>query len=221
MKINFLLFLIICILGATESPFDIKDSNDSIIVPSDFQREDLRFNSNARILKSITLTYINLDGSEDSMKIDINKSINWHNNYALIEAKSPDASRILDVSVTIPEKNNLKEGEINSTLNIEIPIQAGNIYDFVAYSIYKNKIKINTNNEMLSDFSIDNPTKIVIDFKFDKILPSKNIKFSKKSPFQRIDFGSHDGYYRIVVYLDGKYNYNILKDSNGYIINLI
>ena len=220
MKIKILLLLFFMCLNAEESPFNIKDVKEDVITPSQFQREEIRFNSNARILKSITLNYINLDGSEDSMKVDINKSINWHDRYALIKSKTPEPSRVLDVSVTIPETSNLKAGEINSTLDIELPTQAGNIYEFIAYSVYKNKIKLSTENEIISDFSIGNPTKIVLDFKCDKIFPSKSVRFVKKTPFQRIDFGSHDGYYRLVIYLDGKYNYEILKDTKGYVINL-
>lgn len=39
--------------------------------------------------------------------------------------------------------------------------------------------------------------------------------------FKRLDLGSHKGYYRLVIYLDGKYNFKIQKDESGYVISLI
>ncbi len=73
---------------------------------------------------------------------------------------------------------------------------------------------------MITDFSVGNPSKIVIDFRSKMISPTKNIRLSN-SIFKRIDFGSHKGYYRLVIYLDGTYNYSIQKDATGYMINLL
>lgn len=218
-KILLVLFALIGILKAEDNPFE-KEQNESknIVLPEMFQKEEVKFNSNARILKSITFKYINLDGSEEKINLDINKTIDWHDSYVISRAKTPEPSKILDVSVTIPEKNS-SNTELNNSINIEIPTQSSEIYDFIAYTTYKNKIKFSTNDEMISNFSIGNPSKIVIDFKSNTTSPTKNIKL-KDSLFKRIDFGSHKGYYRLVIYLDGKYNYNIQKDSNGYLINL-
>ncbi|EAL56128.1 probable periplasmic protein Cj1670c [Campylobacter coli RM2228] len=188
-------------------------------MPPDFQKEDIKFNSNARVLKSVSFNYINLDGSEEVLNVDINKSIDWHDTYTLVRTKSPDPSKVFDVSVTIPERNDSKK-ESNGTANIEIPLQVDKIYDFISYAVYKNKIKLNTSDELISDFSIGNPSKIVVDFKSDLVNPTKNIRISN-SLFKRIDFGSHKGYYRLVIYLDGNYNYNIQKDATGYMINLL
>lgn len=221
MKIKLLYILLFLYAFANaKNPFDIEQNlSDNIIIPESFQKEEVKFNSSARILKGITFHYINLDGSESDLKLDINKSIDWHDRYVLTRVKTPDPSKILDVSVTIPEKNNSKS-DLNTSVSIELPIQTDKIYDFIAYTTYKNKIKFSTSDEILSDFSIGNPSKIVLDFKSDNIQPTKNIRL-KDSLFKRIDFGSHKGYYRLVIYLDGKYSYKIQKDSTGYIINLL
>ncbi|TKX31137.1 glycoprotein CgpA [Campylobacter estrildidarum] len=210
----FLIFL--SFLNAEENPFQV-EKNASMIMPPDFQKEDVKFDSNARILKSITFNYVKVDGSEDSLEVDINKSIDWHNIYTIASSKSPDPSKVLDVSVTIPENNSKQES--NATANIEIPLQIAKIYDFISYAVYKNKIKLNTSDELISDFSVGNPSKIVIDFKSNSISPTKNIRL-KNSIFKRIDFGSHKGYYRLVIYLDGIYNYSIQKDATGYMVIL-
>ncbi|WP_157141621.1 glycoprotein CgpA [Campylobacter coli] len=217
-KILGIFLIFISLLNAEENPFK-SEQNMSMIMPPDFQKEDIKFNSNARVLKSVSFNYINLDGSEEVLNVDINKSIDWHDTYTLVRTKSPDPSKVFDVSVTIPEKNSSKQ-ESNSTANIEIPLQVAKIYDFISYAVYKNKIKLNTSDEMITDFSVGNPSKIVIDFRSKMISPTKNIRLSN-SIFKRIDFGSHKGYYRLVIYLDGTYNYNIQKDATGYMINLL
>ncbi|MFQ6342264.1 AMIN domain-containing protein [Campylobacter sp. VTCC 70190] len=217
-KILSLFFIFTSLLYADENPFKT-DQNLSLMAPPEFQKEEVKFNSSARILKSITFNYINLDGSEDKIDLDVNKSIDWHDTYTISRLKSPDPSKVLDVSVTIPERNNSKQ-ELNSTANVEIPLQVAKIYDFISYAVYKNKIKLNTNDEMITDFSVGNPSKIVVDFKSGLISPTKNIRLSN-SIFKRIDFGSHKGYYRLVIYLDGTYSYNIQKDASGYMINLL
>lgn len=219
MKIRFLLicWILIGFLKADDNPFE-NEQNLSIVTPSAFQKDEVKFNSDARILKSVSFNYINLDGTENTITLDINKSIDWHDTYIITRQSTPNPSEILDVSVTIPEKNSLG-AEGNASANLEMPEQTGKIYDFIAYTTYKNKIKLNTSDEIISDFSIGNPSKIVLDFKSDAISPTKNIRLSQSS-FKRIDFGSHKGYYRLVIYLDGKYDYTIQKDASGYLITL-
>lgn len=217
-RILAIIFIFISLLYADENPFKT-DQNMTLIAPPEFQKEEVKFNSSARILKSVTFNYINLDGSEDKIDLDVDKSIDWHDTYTISRLKSPDPSKVLDVSVTIPEKNSSKQ-ESNSAANVEIPLQVAKIYDFISYAVHKNKIKLNTSDEMITDFSVGNPSKIVIDFRSNLISPTKNILLSN-SIFKRIDFGSHQGYYRLVIYLDGVYNYNIQKDATGYMVNLL
>ncbi len=212
----FLIF--ISLLYAEENPFKT-EKNVTLVSPPDFQKEEFKFNSSARILKSIVFNYINLDGSEEKLNIDVNKSIDWHDTYIVARFKSPDPSKILDVSVTIPEKNSSNQ-ESSTIANVEMPLQFAKIYDFISYALYKNKIKLNTSDEMISDFSVGNPSKIILDFRSNSINPTKNIRL-RDSIFKRIDFGSHKGYYRLVIYLDGIYNYNIQKDATGYMVNLL
>ncbi|MBZ7936017.1 AMIN domain-containing protein [Campylobacter sp. B0100352/1] len=209
----FLIF--ISFLNADENPFKV-EKKEKMIVPQEFQERTFKFNSDARILKSITFHYVKADGSEDKLNVDINKSVNWHDSYVLTHSKTPEPSKILDVSVTIPQNTSQ---ETNKTTEVDIPLQIAKIYDFISYTVYKNKIKLNTQDDLISDFSVGNPSKIIIDFKSTAIYPTKNIRL-KNSIFKRIDFGSHKGYYRLVIYLDGVYNYEIQKDSTGYMVHL-
>lgn len=221
MKIKiFLIFFMVLSLKADLNPFLEQNASENIVQPEAFDSQEIRFNSNARILKSITFNYIDLDGNEEHLNVDINKSIDWHDAYNFSKSKTPEPSKVIDVSVTIPQKNGFSTQEMNNSLNMELPIQTQNIYDFIAYTRYKNKIKLITTDTLFSDFSMGNPSVIVLDFKSNiAAYPTKNIRVLN-SVFKRIDFGSHRGYYRLSIYLDGKYNYKIQKDSNGYLLSL-
>lgn len=223
MKNKFLLLLLSCIFsfGAKDNPFAPPQEISKDIYENNFERKDVVFNSDARILKKISITYITLDGSEKSISLDVNESIDWHNTYAFVRSKnSPSTAPMPDAPVTAPEHFNLS-GEINSTLNVEIPTDNGKLQEFISFASYKNKIKLLTQDKMISNFAVGNPSKIVLDFKKDANFTTKSLRLKMGSPFNRLIIGSHKGYYRLVIYLDGKYNYKIEKDSSGYIINLI
>lgn len=210
------------LLSAEDNPFfSTKELEGNDFAPqSNFEKKDFKFNSSARILKNVTITYITLDGSEEDITLDINQSIDWHNNYTISKAQSPNPSPILDVSVTIPEPLLTNEELNSSSLDIELPLDNIMIYDFVSLTSYKKQIKINTKDELLADFTIGNPSKIILDFKNENANMTKDIKLS--SPiFKRVVFGSHKEHYRLVIYLDGKYNYTLEKENNGYLLKLI
>ncbi|QOR01333.1 AMIN domain-containing protein [Campylobacter sp. 2014D-0216] len=220
MRIKFLvLFVLSCIcLNAKDNPFDndMQQKDPEFIKLSPFQRQDFNFNSDARILKSITINYINLDGSEEQTTLDIYKSINWHDTYSFIKTKSPNATPILDVSVTVPQKQatkNSKTEENNTTINIETPLFSGSIYNFISLSFYNNKINIKTEDKMLRNLSIGDPTKIIIDFAKKQNFNTKTLQVNT-ARVKKVVFGSHKEYYRLVIYLDGKYSYDYSHSEN-------
>ena len=217
-KISALFFFTLLLSYANDNPFNAPKEIQKAELKN-FEKEDFKFSSDARILKSVKITYISFDGSEKTMDLNINQSIDWHDNFSIIKNKTqnPNSTPIMDVSVTIPEQ---KTGEINSSLNIQSPNENGKIEDFLSFATYDRSIKLVSVDEIVGDFALGNPSKIVIDFKRKVAFNTKNISL-KKAPFKRISIGSHGTYYRLVIYLDGKYNYNIEKNSDGYTISLI
>ncbi|TKX30095.1 AMIN domain-containing protein [Campylobacter sp. MIT 12-5580] len=223
MKTNnlFFIFLLCLSLNADQSPFISPQSIDQNAIAPEFDKAEIRFNSDARILKSIQLEYIALDGSTKTLVVDINKSIDWHNLYLLSKASKPNSTAVLDVSVTIPEKALPTEAELNSSTEFQFPENNGKLEEFISFASFNNRIKINTQDEMISDFIVGNPSKIVLDFKRDTAFNTKNIKLGSNTPFTRMILGSHKGYYRLVIYMDGKYNYRLEKDASGYTLHLL
>ncbi|WP_291949829.1 AMIN domain-containing protein [Campylobacter sp.] len=224
LKIRYLIFLLLGILlNAKENPFDnnIERKNLEFADFGPFQRQDFNFDSNARILKDITLRYINLDGSEQQITLDINKSINWHDSFAFVKSKTPNTTPILDVSVTTTKekKTGGKNEEDNSTINIETPLFTGDIYNFISLSFYNNKININTRDKMLRNLSIGNPTKIIVDFAKNQHFNTKTLQVNTAN-VKKVVFGSHKNFYRLAIYLDGKYDYDYSKNKNLHIFNL-
>ena len=215
-----ILALFALFLSGNDNPFAPPQNIDDTAVLDDFEKKDVVFNSDARLLKSISLTYITLDGSEKTLNLDINQSIDWHRSYAFIKTKSPQTTALLDVSVTTPEQFNLT-GELNSSVNVEIPNDNGKLEEFISFASYKNKMKLIVQDVIIGNFVVGNPSKIILDFKKQTSFKTKTQRLKLGTPFKRLDLGSHKGYYRLVIYLDGKYNYKIDKDDSGYVISLI
>ncbi|TQR30304.1 AMIN domain-containing protein [Campylobacter sp. MIT 99-7217] len=222
-KILWLFIAFLSMLYAQDkNPFmNVQDLNTSMLAPENFDKQAVKFDSDARILKSITINYIALDGTEKSLNFDINKSIDWHDEFSFSKLKpAPAVSAIFDVSVTKPQDTNPQANESNQTLNIELPLDSGKLNDVISFANYTNRIKLATKDEMVGNFTIGNPSKIILDFQNNSTFPTKTLDFDK-SPFKKIVFGSHKGYYRIVIYLDGKYNYRLEKDASGYVLYLL
>lgn len=220
-KISSLIFALFApsaaLFGANDNPFiNAKEANTSVIAPQAFERKEFAFPSDARIIKGVSISYIALDGSEKSLNIDINQSIDWHDSFVIAKLTKVASSPVLDVSVTLPAQS----AEINSTLNIEAPLDSGKIGDFLGYTSYAKRMKIASEDEIISDFVIGDPSKIVLDFKKDIAFATQSFRLSQESAFERLQIGAHKGYYRLVIYLDGKYDYSLEKTAGGYVLSL-
>ena len=223
MKINNFILLFILPIFAFANPFiSPKDIEKAQL--KELEKEEIRFNSDARAIKEISITYLSFDGSEKTMHLSINKSIDWHETYFLGKNKSqsPNSTQIMDVSVTIPESNKIEKpnADLNLSSNIRSPNENGKIDEFLSFATYDKSIKLVSSDEIVGNFALGNPSKIVIDLKRNVAFNTKNIRL-KKAPFKRISVGSHGTYYRLVIYLDGKYSYKIEKNADGYTVLII
>jgi len=83
-----------------------------------------------------------------------------------------------------------------------------------------NHLKIVTKDKLLRDFLLVRPQRIVLDFKRDIDTRSYVNSGKKRKWFKKIKIGAHDGYYRVVIELDGYYQYRHKKIKGGYIFTL-
>jgi len=165
--------------------------------------------SQARVIKKVTVEFKNLDGSMESKSIDLDNAVDWHLPLFISQKytqSSPIKLTPKQIVQKVPIKKILKYKKI------------GSIKYVIFYSDAK-ILNIKTKDEIVRNFLLTNPHRIVLDFNRDTTLKRKTI-INEGSVFYKIRIGNHDKYYRAVIELDGYYRYNMKQTSNGYIIKL-
>lgn len=234
MKKGFLLFISL-FLFARENPFvPIVNINNPSPIEEIKELQKIAFNvpSDARILNKIKLIYTNVDGTLKEYEIDVNQGLDWHKVYMLLDARE------LSIKEDKEQKTELKvEDKIKLALNKEEekeqPIKTPEIveevkqYKPLEYTfsndfnviLDKKNIHIKTHNNLLREFSLKNPNRIVMDFKTNYVLQNKHFKM-ETDYVDEIYSGVHRNFYRLVIKLDGIYDYDIQKNVGEYIIKL-
>lgn len=220
-------------LLARENPFVPDDINvttlDSTNVSENAPKLDrviANFPSDARELVSATFSYKSIDGSIKQKVVDINASFDWHDDI-IISSQLPvttEATLDLDDSIaTTDEQTKQAVAKAPKPLSVlpkmEPPLKSVSFMDFIKFDIFNSKIEIISRDEMIRDFIINKPNKIVMDFSRSSDFATKNIKIDK-GPLKKATIGAHKGYYRVVLFLDGNYHYAIRQSGNGYTLTL-
>jgi hypothetical protein len=176
-------------------------SNQTQQIPP-LKRATMTLPSTARTIESVTVAYKNLDGSIATKKIELHNSIDWHLPLFI--------SQNYGSSPEIPKKSAAKE-KYTKIASLA----------FIQFYADAKKLKIITKDKMLRSFLLVKPHRIVCDFKRETDMRSyvKNIK--KPSLFKKIRVGAHKGYYRVVIELDGYYQYEAEQIKKGYLFMLL
>ena len=226
----FLSFAVVMV-EARENPFEITMSPDVVGKTtqikderSDFNSTVLNFPSSARILKTITLTYQNIDGSISEDIAVIDQNVDWHSPLLLSSQKvATNGATTTPITQTESKKVPEKKVEVSTKESKEVVKNLeGNSFklmDGISFFINQNEITIFTKDAKIRDFLIADPYKIVIDFKKDNAYATKTLEF-QKAPFVSATVGNHEGFYRIAILLDGHYRYDLQPFNGGYIIKL-
>jgi len=214
LKLLLFTLLLTSFVHARENPFFPVDSSQDIPVTTNqiqnippLKRISIELPSNARVLESVTLRYKNLDGSISTKSIDLEHSVDWHlpifvsQNYCAQEQTK---------RVKKDSKKVLKSQKFRKILKLP----------FISFYEAGKKLKVKTNDKLLRHFLLVKPHRIVCDFKRDTDIRSYDKKAPKGSLFKRIRIGTHKGYYRVVIELDGYYAYEVKKEANGYLFTL-
>jgi len=232
-KILWLFLSLAVILEARENPFETSMSPQTVGKTTqikdeltDFKSTTLTLPSSARILKSASVTFQNLDGSISEEIVAIDQNVDWHLPLMLSQKTETNAP-IPSVPVVTPlpiEKKDLppapilKEEKPSSTANTNAS-NAFKLNEDLSFFINQNEITIFTKESKIRDFLIADPYKVVIDFKKVNAYGTKSLEFNK-APFVSATLGSHDGFYRIALLLDGHYRYDLQAFNGGYIVKL-
>ena len=193
----------------------------------DFNGTQFTFPSSARIFKSVSIVFQNLDGSISEEIIAVDQNIDWH--YPLlIHAQKPEIQKKPE---TLPEslakEPEVKKSETIPTIKMpemhahaEEKPESMMLGEGVGVEVVNKSIMIYTKDVKVRDFLISKPYKVVVDFQSSKeAFSTKSVDFTKP-PFVSATLGNHEGFYRVAIVLDGHYRYDIARVDGGYSITL-
>jgi hypothetical protein len=225
-KILLIAFIIIGILDARENPFfpsdgekDIPYTTNESAVVLPLKKATIALPPQARVLQGVTIQYKNLDGSQENKTIQLENSVDWHKPIFISQNYSSNDN---------PQEENVKKDSEKKEIvkTEEHVVKNGDKYQKIASFEYasffssEKYFKIVTNDKIIRSFLLVQPHRIVIDFK-----SSKDVKFYEQditeNVFTKIRVGNHDGYYRVVIELDGYYRYNVKNSDDSYIFQLL
>lgn len=200
------LLLLLCHLQARENPFFPSENVDSSGITSNIitsypplERAAITLPDQARVLESVEVTYKNLDGSIDKKSIQVGQSIDWHLPLFISQSYGQAKSSTPQNAV----------GDVQEKVS----------FDFVTIEAVTNVLTIKTGDKNLRNFMLVDPHRIVMDFEREANFLSFEKKL-KTLPFTDVRIGNHDGYYRVVIALDGHYRFETEKIPSGYRITL-
>lgn len=240
-RVGLLLCGMLSFAVARENPFAVAMDPSLVGRTTHIKEERVEFNStkitlpsSARILKSASVTFQNIDGSISEEIVGIEQDVDWHHPLILSTQKPQrlqEPTPINESSAVLPKTpvQTSKKGEIKKEDNPSMTPQADVavksfsrvvLSDGIELEINNNSIMIYTKEKKVRDFIVSNPYKIVVDFSKEKSsFVTKFAEFSK-APFISAALGNHDGFYRIAITLDGHYRYDIKPIDGGYFISL-
>jgi len=86
---------------------------------------------------------------------------------------------------------------------------------FLNFYIKKHKLLIQTKDKLIRNFMLIKPFRYVVDFQANKNFLT--FKKQTNSFIKKIVLGNHNGFYRVVFYLDGTYKIKVTKTAEGYL----
>lgn len=208
---------------ARENPFLPAKSFEELDAPTnvvekkeDFEQQSTSLPSRARVLKYVVFGYQSLDGSIEEKRINVNKSVDWHDPLVVTKESVlldsldflPEAPSGEKPSSKIPvvSKKNEKPKEKSVKVKYE---------DLVSFEAFKMKIMVNTKDKLIRHFMVMRPYKVVLDFKEDKSFYTKSLSI-EHGAFKKVTLGNHKGYYRAAIELDGHYVHDVKEVDGGY-----
>jgi len=201
MRLFFLTFIMIIPLFGRDNPFFPSDptkrqtpTTNRVENLKPYTTQTLSLPNSARAIKKISITYLNLDGSISNEELELNNAIDWHEPFVV----SQKSSKKQDVKKTQTKKK-------------AIDVQ------FIQFEPSDKSMKIETKDKILRNFMLTSPHRIVLDFSRDTSFKPKRFDITE-IPFKQIRMGNHDKYYRVVIELDGAYNYKLQTSKDSYTI---
>lgn len=202
-KTFFLCAALMSTLCARENPFFTHNESHSLPISSNVpdtlpRLTSLPYNfpNQARILKEVTFTIQNLDGSIETRTMDIEKSIDWHTPLILSQSS--------------------RNGSMNTPATVVAQSSVAD-FGFVRFDTNGKHLTIKSNDPMIRHFYLTEPNRIIVDFKRNEIFTIKE-KILNIPPYTSVNITNQGKFVRATIVLDGRYDYSLTK--NGSIISI-
>lgn len=239
-RILLVALLFFSISYARENPFFPSDgekdipytSNEDTTIPP-LKKASIALPQQARVLQSVTVQYKNLDGSQETKNIQLENAIDWHQPIFISQNNASDETQKENKkNESLKEdtlKNDVKKMETAKREVVEEKIDIKDkdknykkiaSIEYASFYTSNKYLKIVTNDKAIRNFLLVQPHRIVIDFEKNSSLDTQEQNITENI-VTKIRVGNHDGYYRVVIELDGSYKYTMKNTENGYILQLL
>lgn len=205
-KISFVLIATATLLTARTNPFfmpsgvqELGITSNSIKTYPPLKSASITLPSSARILKQVSVKFINIDGSVGTKTIHLSNKIDWRVPIFISQA-----------FVTSAKESSVKQ--------INKPADTVQFHKFLTLKIFSQSVDFATKDKNLRFFMMISPYRAVLDFKRE----SSFLSFYKRlnnTIFKSVAIGNHNGYYRVVLELDGDYGCQVSKTKQGYALS--
>lgn len=148
----------------------------------------------ARILKEVTFTIQNVDGSIESRKMVVDQGVDWHRPLQLSQSGVQTA----------------KPAPQNSSSSAD--------FGFIRFTTNGKTLTINTSDPLSRHFVLSDPNRIVLDFKRSASFRAEE-KLLNAAPFKSVMMSNHNKFVRATITLDGRYSYTLNQSGNNIIVN--
>ncbi|MBD3809704.1 MAG: AMIN domain-containing protein [Sulfuricurvum sp.] len=202
MKYSLILSLLLTVSSmGRENPFFALDPSKTQKITSNVIESKPPLNSvsytlpdQARILKEVTFTIQNIDGSIESHKMAVDQSVDWHRPLQLSQSGVQTA----------------KSAQHNSSSSAD--------FGFIRFTTNGKTLTINTTDPLSRHFVLSDPNRIVLDFKRSASFRSEK-KHLNAAPFKSVVMSNHNQFVRATITLDGRYSYTLNQSGNNIIVN--
>ena len=189
--------------------------------PKNFTQQTFALPSDALTIESLIVRYRDDDGALHEKIVDINRSIDWHDDFVLSASAKPALHRALDVSVTSTDPNLQKQASQSGITpsfapRLELPLETLKFDDGLKFVIRKDSVQLITADDFKSS---DANASGMLEAEFwRQEIPLSGASFAVNiGGFSDINVTKEDGYYRIGV-RSREGNLSIRRKEGGYLI---
>ena len=189
--------------------------------PKNFTQQTFALPSDALTIESLIVRYRDDDGALHEKIVDINRSIDWHDDFVLSASAKPALHRALDVSVTSTDPNLQKQASQSGITpsfapRLELPLETLKFDDGLKFVIRKDSVQLITADDFKSSDANASGT-LEAEF-WRQEIPLSGASFAVNiGGFSDINVTKEDGYYRIGV-RSREGNLSIRRKDGGYLI---